>query len=116
MIEFYRGDTYSFKFQRKRNGEAIESPEENDRIYFTVKNGDYDSALKIFQKSLDNGIVFNDEDSSYHCTINPNDTDGLNYQDYYYDIEVITSSYKRTIASGILRFKKEITLPKDEVI
>lgn len=115
-MEFYRGDTHNFKFQRKSNGKVIEKLDEDVKIYFTVKNGYYDNALKIIQKTLENGITFDSEDYSYHCIINPEDTDELNYQDYYYDIEVVTSTYKQTIASGILRFKKEITLPKDEVV
>lgn len=111
MIEFYRGDTYSFKFQRKRNGEVV--TELPNKIYFTVKASNYSNKF-IFQKSLENGITV-DEDNYYHVLINPEDTNGLLYSTYYYDIEVITDTYKKTIASGELKFKEETTLPENEV-
>lgn len=112
MIEFYRGDTYSFKFQRFKNGEVIS--ELPNKLYFTVKEKNCSSNV-AFQKKLDDGIVKSEEDNYYHVTINPEDTDGLSYLEYVWDIEVITDTYKKTLASGILRFKKEVTLPENEV-
>ena len=50
-MEFYRGDTHNFKFQRKSNGKVIEKLDEDVKIYFTVKNGYYDNALKIIQNN-----------------------------------------------------------------
>lgn len=111
MIEFYRGDTFGIKFQRKKNGETItELPR---AIYFTLKDNNYNNKF-IFQKTLENGIT-KDEDNYYHITINPEDTNGLLYRTYYWDLEVITDTYKKTLASGELRFKEETTLPENEV-
>lgn len=111
MISFFRGDTYSFKFQRKRNGQVIEDLPK--QIYFSVKDNYYTKKL-IFQKKLNEGIVKQD-DNYYVCTINPDDTDGLDYVEYNYDIEVVTDTYKKTIASGLLNLKKETTFVENEV-
>lgn len=110
-MEFFKGDSYSFKFQRKQNGEVIKSLPQ--KMYFTVKDSLY-GGNKIFQKTLENGITKSDDDY-YHILINPEDTDEMSYKDYFYDIEVITRNYKKTIASGILNFKREITTLEDEV-
>ena len=109
-MEFFRGDTFGFKFQRKANGKVLEDLP--NKLFFTVKDNYYTDRV-IFQKSLENGIT-KDEDNWYHVMIKSEDTDGLDYKDYYYDIEVITDTYKLTIADGILKFKKEVTFPSNE--
>ena len=110
-MEFFRGDTYNFKFQRMSKGQTITELPNN--IYFTVKDGYYTDNV-IFQKKLNDGITKDDEDW-YHVMISPSDTNGLEYKDYNYDLEVITDTYTKTINSGVLRFKKETTFPENEV-
>jgi len=109
-MEITRGDTHSYYFQRKRDGEPITTEAEN--IYFTVKNNNYNEEV-VFQKTIDD-MDF-DENYYYHFTINPEDTNGLDYGDYVYDIEVKIDTYTRTIAKGILSITKEATFPKNEV-
>lgn len=111
-IEFTRGDSYFFKFQRKNaNGIITEAP---DYLYFSVKDN-YNTKNVIFQKTINNGMVYNEEDTYWHVTINPEDTNYLPYEDYNWDIEVITPTYKKTLARGILTFEKETTFPDNEV-
>ena len=110
-IKIRRGDTKAFKFQRKSNGEPITEIAEN--IYFTVKRN---SKLNdfIFQKTIDD-MNF-DENYFYHFTIYPEDTNGLQYGNYEYDIEVkIGDEYVKTIAIGTFIIDKEVTFVGNEV-
>lgn len=110
-MQFYRGDNFKFKFQRKNsNDEAITTLPK--KLYFTVKNNNYETDFLI-QKTLENGII-KDEDNYYHVEILPEDTNNLKYKEYVYDIEVITDTYKKTIASGTLLLKKETTFVENE--
>lgn len=110
-MEFYRGDNFKFKFQRKnRNNEVITTLPR--KLYFTVKENHYKTEFLI-QKTLENGII-KDEDNYYHVEILPEDTNNLKYKEYVYDIEVITDTYKKTIASGTLLLKEETTFVENE--
>ena len=110
MILITRGDTCPFSFTRvDKTGEIIQ--EMATKIYFTVKK-DYNSEKVVLQKtigdmSFDNG--------TYHFTIEPEDTNGLEYGLYVYDLEVITDEYKQTISKGPIRITEEVTFESDEV-
>ena len=109
-MEITRGDSKGLYFQRKRDGQPILQEAEN--IYFTVKvNNNTEEA--VFQKTIAD-MTF-DEDGYYHFTINPEDTNGLNYGDYVYDIEVKIADYTKTISQGTLSITKETTFPANEV-
>lgn len=113
-MEIIRGDTKYFKFQRKRkhDGEIIETLP--DKLYFTLKFSDTDDTALI-QKTLGDGIEYNDTDKYYYLTINPSDTNNLPYGRYYYDIEVIKDNgYKQTIAIGDILITSEITFYRNE--
>lgn len=112
-MELIRGDTLKLKFLRKnKNGEVIKT--KPDRLYFTVKSSYYAQNC-LFQKSLDKDISFSEEDYYYRFTINPKDTDGLEYGNYVYDIETITADTVKTIAKGTLEIKEEVTFAENEV-
>ena len=114
-MQFTRGDTYKFKFQRKdASGNVITTAPA--KLYFTVK---YDKTTKApaFQKSLGNGITFDTTEGDgqyvYHCLISPEDTETLPFGDYTWDIEVTVGSdpvqYVQTIAKGTLTLLTEST-------
>ena len=106
-----RGDTKSFKFQRKSDGQPITTIA--DKIYFTVKETNYTNDM-IFQKTIDD-MTF-DEEYYYHFTILPEDTNDLEYGDYKYDIEVkIGDTYVKTISKGIFKIEDETTHATNEV-
>lgn len=110
-MQFYRGDNFKFKFQRKnRNNEVITTLPK--KLYFTIKNNNYEKDFLI-QKTLENGII-KDEENYYHVEILPEDTNDLKYKEYVYDLEVITDTYKKTIASGTLLLKEETTFVVNE--
>lgn len=111
---FVRGDTFEFKFQRKTKDKQVIT-EKPDKMYFTVKNNDTENDY-IFQKSLgDNTISYDEETYYYYVTIDPEDTNNLDYGTYYYDIEIITNNKVKTISIGTLSITSEITFSSNEV-
>lgn len=109
-MEFIRGDTAKFKFQRHdANGDVITT--KADDIYFTVKENGYSDDV-LLQKTIED-MEF-DDNYYYHFTIEPSDTDDFEYGTYRYDIEVIHEGVKTTTV-GELVIEEEITFAKDEV-
>lgn len=109
-MELTRGDTGQFKFQRKdAEGHVILTTP--DALYFTVKKS-YQSPSVVFQKDLDDMTL--DENGTYHFTIEPTDTQALDYGNYVYDIEVTESDYVQTIAKGSLKLTAEATWYTDK--
>ena len=113
-IEIIRGDTKSFKFQRRTiNNEVI--TEKPDKMFFTVKTGYY-SKDYLFQKRLDTDITYKEDDNYYYFTINPEDTNELDYDDnYVFDIEIIKGDTVKTIAKGKFAVQEEVTFAENEV-
>lgn len=110
-IEVKKGNTAKYKFQRKNEiGEVI--LEKADKIYFTVKEQSLPDN-SVIQKTIDDMIF--DEDGTYHFTIEPEDTENLNYGIYLYDIKVLQEGIKTTIAEGKFEIKKVVTLAVNEV-
>ena len=101
-----RGDTAKFHFHREdAEGETITF--KADKIFFSVKNKPEQSEV-VFQKTIDD-MEF-DEEYEYHFTIEPEDTDPLNFHDkYYYDLEVIDDGVKTTISYGRFILDPEVT-------
>lgn len=111
-MKIIRGDTIVLSFIRlNENSEPITSIA--DAVYFTVKKN-YIIQEAIIQKTIED-MNFDEETGRYTFTINPEDTDGLSYGKYVYDIEVIVGTYKKTIAKGELEIKEEVTHVGNEV-
>ena len=73
-----------------------------DEIYFTVKKSFMDRNYK-FQKKLSDGSIASVGGGRYQFTILPEDTDGLNFEDYDFDIEVIKyNEIKKTFAGKLI--------------
>ena len=112
-IEIYRGDTAAFHFHREdANGAVITT--EADSLFFTVKEKgkEYETAY-AFQKSGDDFSM--DANGEYHFTIEPTDTDDMDFRKLYaYDLEVIADDVKTTIASGLFILKTEVTHAANE--
>lgn len=114
-IEFIRGDTYSFRFQRKlKNDEII--TERPDQIFFSVKDYYKDEEL-LFQKRLSNGtIIYDESDNYYYITINPEDTCNLEMgKSYYFDIVIVKDKEVKTIVVGKMKLLIEVTFKENEV-
>lgn len=113
-MEIIRGDTKELKFQRRKKIDNQVITTKPDKMYFTVKYS-YESKEPVLQKTLDNGITFNAEDNYYYMTINPEDTDKLQFRDYVYDLEIIVGNKKTTLAIGDFKISKEVTHANNEV-
>lgn len=107
IFSMVRGDTQSFELEITENNESVTV----DSIYFTVKNDTHTEEV-LFQKKLNDGITLTND--VYNITIDPSDTDSLDYGRYAYDIEIIKNSIKKTIAVGVLDIKEEVTFVINE--
>lgn len=107
IFSMVRGDTQSFELEITENNESVTV----DSIYFTVKNDTHTDEV-LFQKKLNDGITLTND--VYNITIDPSDTDSLDYGRYAYDIEIIKNSIKKTIAVGVLDIKEEVTFVINE--
>lgn len=110
-ITMPRGDIrpVSFTINGSQEGVAF------DNIYFTVKKN-HKERDALFQKTLASGTIELMEDGTYQFTIEPEDTDGLNYGQYVFDIEVVSESahIKQTFL-GTLVLTQEVTFAANEV-
>ena len=109
-LSMIRGDTTSLKFQRKDNdGNVIML--QADKAYFTVKKNVSQTNVLI-QKTLEDMTL--DEEGVYHFTILPEDTDGLDYGTYVYDLEIIQNEIVTTISRGEFIIESEVTFAENE--
>ena len=114
-FEFPRGDTKIFKFQIKDNNGEVLTLSAADKLFFTVKRDPY-SSTALFQKTLENGIVLK-PDNYYHVTIQPSDTNQLEYGPYGYDIELKTGTgIVKTLIIGSITLTPEYTFAGNEVV
>lgn len=85
-----------------------------DEIYFTVKREaafpDY-----VIQKRLGNGEIVPMGDGVYQFTIEPEDTDGLEFRSYDFDIELVINGQLKKTYLGRLNLLKEVTHAVNEV-
>lgn len=110
MIRMIRGDTAKYKFQRiDGNGQVI--TELPDYLYFTVKEST-NKLNYVFQKDLNDMTV--DSDGFYHFVVEPEDTNNLQYGNYAFDIEIIVSGVKTTVALGTFTILPEVTWVQNE--
>ena len=92
------------------NEESIKL-EENDLIYMTVRKDAGSGEIK-FQKSLENGITFNEETKKYEIEIDSEDTKDLKINTSYgYDITVYYNGNKpKQKVIGTLKIGEKYTL------
>ena len=112
VIVFTRGDTQIIKFGLKDKAGNDITLAEGDKLYFTVKKTTTSKDV-LFQKVYPTNIVI--EDGLYKLTIEPTDTDELEYGEYNYDIELKTGTYVKTLIKDKLIITDEVTFAGDEV-
>ena len=88
--------------------------EEFDNIYMTVKKSASDKGYK-FQKRLSDGGIIKTGDGTYEFTILPEDTNGLDFGDYEFDIELVIEGELKKTYCGVLHLGKEVTHQHNEV-
>ena len=112
VIEMCRGDIFSCPIGIYINGQLAH--EEMDEVYFTVKTSHY-IREPLFQKKASDGSLPSDGNGSYVLTINPEDTNDLDFGAYEFDIEVVKlPTIKRTF-TGYLILAPEVTHACNEV-
>ena len=86
-----------------------------DALTFSVKKYKTDTEY-IIRKTLSNGIEPEtaEEGLRYVVTIEPADTDELEFGEYYFDIQVTANGVKQTTC-GTLRIEREVTFAENEV-
>ena len=114
-ISIVQGDTScTYKFQRKYDdGSVITTLPE--KMWITFKKN-YGCKETIFQKTLNNGIDF-DEEHYYKFKLMPEDTCNLCCRDYGFDIAIINErGEKKTLLNdGVLRLEEHYTHKENEV-
>lgn len=111
-IEFPRGDTLPLSIEiTDSDGEVLE-PTAGDEVYFTVKKS-YRSQDVIFQKRYSRGeIVF--ENNEFVFCIEHKDTAELSYGRYYYDIQIKSGDFVKTLLIGMMTLTNEATWLRNE--
>lgn len=103
-IKVTRGDTFGFNFDIK-DGEGLEPT--LDAVYFSVKETPEDDDY-TFQKTLTNGIT-RLTGGGYYVRIDPSDTQDLDKDKYYYDLQVNIDDDVYTPLKGKLDIRWDIT-------
>lgn len=108
MIELTRGDNKKIIVKRinKSDGQVIK--QKPDKMYFTVKY-DYNMKEPLFQKQLDDGITFDDNNYTYTIDILPKDTSKLPYGKLLFDIEIVKNDIVSTVYKGEINLTGEVT-------
>lgn len=106
-IEMARGDIHKQRFTLL-GGDGQPYAEPLDNIYFTVKKNANDKDYK-FQKRLSDDDIVWVEAGTYQFTIMPDDTNGLPFGDYDFDIEVVRSGTIKKTFLGKFILGKEVT-------
>lgn len=114
--EFPRGDSFLLKkFRVTDKNKNVIKLTEAEQLYFTVKT-DSNSNKVLIQKRKNEGIELG-EDGYYHTTIEPRDTNNLEYGTYVYDIQLKSTNEKtfvKTLFNGTITLTDEVTWEVDE--
>ena len=115
-IELVQGDASSiFKFQRKdAEGNVINTLPQKMWITFKLHPG---SEKSLFQKTLESGIKYSEEDNYYRFQIMSEDTKDAPYGVYGFDIAILNEvGEKKTLFNnGVLKIVEHYTHKQDEV-
>lgn len=106
-IRMARGDVVSKSFTIK-NRDGTVYDQTPDDIYLTVKTSALESEF-LFQKRLSTGGITNLETGKYQFTILPEDTNGLSFRTYDFDIEIVKAPSLKKTFYGKLILEKEVT-------
>ena len=107
-IKMARGDLYTLPFALFIDD--VQSELELDEVYFTVKRR-YTERRALLQKKLTDGGIVSDGHGNYTLTIEPEDTQAMEFGTYDFDIEVVKEAnpaIKRTFV-GTIELTKEVT-------
>ena len=108
MQEFVRGDTFAFKFLlTMQDGTAVKK-EDIDTLFITCRKFASKESPIIFKKTLEDVEI--DTDGYCHAIFNPEDTQELIYDSYFFDIEVTLKGGFRKTKLFQFKITKETTI------
>lgn len=115
-INLVQGDTSKiYKFQRKKidSGLIKTLPQ---KMWITFKRNSNEEKA-IFQKTLENGITYNEEDNYYRFQILSNETAKLPIGTYGFDIAILNEEgeKKTLLQNGVLNLLDHYTKKNNEV-
>ena len=102
-LKMVRGDTFAFGIQYEIDG-GMQDLESCD--FSCRKNPDDENY--IFHKTLSDGIS-KVSSGKYRVRVAPEDTDGIDIGNYYYDLQIGLNDDVFTIIKGVLKIEMEIT-------
>ena len=112
-IRMARGDLETRTIKLKTRSGEVYGMYPND-IYFTVKKNANDHDY-IFQKRLSNDTIIYTNLGEYKFSTQPEDTNGLPFGTYEFDIEVVEDEEVKKTFCGTLVLAKEVTHHYNEV-
>jgi hypothetical protein len=115
-IELVQGDTSEmYRFQRKTSDDKVITTLPQ-KMWITFKET-CNCDEHLFQKTLENGITYNETDNYYRFQIQSEDTAELPYGLYGFDIAILNEAGKKKtlLRDGILELLKHYTKKKNEV-
>lgn len=105
-FNFPRGDTCPYYFDLTDNdGNEVDLSE--SELYFTFKRNSKTQNY-LFQKRLSRGEIVQDG-TTIMLVISHEDTARLSYGDYFYDIQLKSGDYVKTLYKGIVTLDEEGT-------
>lgn len=111
-INSIRGDSIPLKFAIKTADGQIVQINDIETLYLTCKKNTDNVAPILFQKTLEDMTL---SDDYYHVVIEPEDTEKLNYGEYFFDIEVTLKNGYRKTSFHTLNLTDEVTLHRSEM-
>jgi hypothetical protein len=116
VINLIQGDTSKvYKFQRKNaDNEAITTVPQ--KMWLTCKNS-YSSKEVVFQKTLEKGIDFSEEDHYYRFQIESEESENLECKEYGFEIAIRNEIGKKKtlLENGRLIIRNHYTKKENEV-
>jgi hypothetical protein len=110
-IQLTRGDTAFIEIIPKIANEEVYKLGESDSLILTVKESTTRQDV-VFQKTLTSESYLGEDNNRLVFEIQPDDTNGLRYKDYYYDVQLSLDNGARIntiIQPNVFRIADEVT-------
>lgn len=108
MQEFVRGDTFAFKFLLTMQDKTPVQKENIDTLFITCRKCANKQSPIIFKKTLEDVEI--DAEGYCHAKFNPEDTQELIYDTYFFDVEITTKGGFRKTKLVQFEITKETTI------
>ena len=111
-IAMARGDIHYERFVIA-NPDGTQAEIDFDKVYFTVKKS-FKETRYIFQKKLSDGTIEKLSPGDYQVKITPEDTAGMPFGNYVFDIQVQFGDTIKQTFPGEFAILNEATYPENE--